>query len=112
MQNNPAEQWRQLTETYRAMFDGELENLARDLDDLTETAREVLRGEMKSRGLALPGDKSQPGRPHLASKVDPGAFTGEWRAPSRPTRAGTGFARPAASSGAIRFDPRPMPTVH
>jgi len=77
MQNNPPEQWRQLTETYRAMFDGELENLARDLDDLTETAREVLRGEMKSRGLALPGDKSQPGRPHPAGKVDPGAFTGE-----------------------------------
>ena len=59
MQNNLAEEWRSLTETYRAMFDGELENLAVKMDDLTETAREILRGEMKVRGLAMPGEKGQ-----------------------------------------------------
>jgi len=77
MQNNPAEEWRSLTETYRAMFDGELEQLAGDMDDLTDTAREVLRGEMKSRGLAMPGEKPQPGRQPFAANVDPDSLAEE-----------------------------------
>jgi hypothetical protein len=58
MQINPAEEWQQLIEHYREMFDGELEDLASNMDDLTETAREVLRNEMKNRGLAMPGEKA------------------------------------------------------
>jgi ribosomal protein S27E len=77
MQNNPAEEWRQLTETYRSMFDGELENLARNIDDLTETAREVLRGEMESRRLTLPGEMPKQGPPHVAGKVVAEAHAGE-----------------------------------
>jgi len=77
MQNNPAEEWRSLTETYRAMFDGELEQLAGDMDDLTDTAREVLRGEMKSRGLAMPGERPQPGRQPFAANVDPDSLAEE-----------------------------------
>jgi hypothetical protein len=57
MQTNPAEDWHSLTEHYRAMLDGELEELADSLDDLTETAKEVLRSEMRNRGLGEPGAK-------------------------------------------------------
>ena len=57
MQINPAEDWHSLTEHYRAMLDGELEELADSLDDLTETAKEVLRSEMRNRGLGEPGAK-------------------------------------------------------
>jgi len=77
MQDNPAEEWRSLTETYRAMFDGELEQLAGDMDDLTDTAREVLRGEMKSRGLAMPGERPQPARQQFAGEDVPDAYAGE-----------------------------------
>jgi hypothetical protein len=55
MQINPAEDWHSLTDHYRAMLDGELEQLAGSIDDLTETAREVLRNEMRNRGLGEPG---------------------------------------------------------
>ncbi len=54
MYGNAAEDWQRLSEQYRSMFDGELEELARSLGDLTPTAQEVLRGEMKSRGLSDP----------------------------------------------------------
>jgi hypothetical protein len=40
------------------MLDGELEELAESIDDLTETAREVLRNEMNNRGLGMPGAKA------------------------------------------------------
>jgi hypothetical protein len=55
MEINPAEDWHSLTEHYRAMLDGELEQLAESLDDLTGTAKEVLRSEMRNRGLGEPG---------------------------------------------------------
>jgi len=79
MQNNPAEEWQQLSQNYREKFDGELEDLALDMGDLTETAREVLRNEMKNRGLAMPGEKAEAGtRPErsgtrVSSSVDPDA---------------------------------------
>jgi hypothetical protein len=60
MQTNPAEEWQQLTQHYHEKFDGELEDLACNMDDLTETAREVLRNEMKNRGLAMPGEEAVP----------------------------------------------------
>ena len=44
-------EWRRLTEHYREMSDGELYELADDFGNLTDTAQQVLRSEMKSRGL-------------------------------------------------------------
>jgi len=82
MQINPAEEWQRLIEHYRGMFDGELEDLASNMDDLTETAREVLRNEMKNRGLAMSGEKvevdfrSRPASSRLAGSVDPDAENG------------------------------------
>ncbi len=55
MQNDPLVQWQELTETYSRMYDQELLNLAADSNDLTETARQVLDGEMRKRGLNTPG---------------------------------------------------------
>jgi hypothetical protein len=83
MQINPTEEWQRLAEHYRDMLDGELEQLAESFGDLTETAQEVLRTEMLSRGLGEPGAKKPPaGRlprasaPRFASSVDPDAGVG------------------------------------
>jgi hypothetical protein len=48
--------WQQLGELYRAMSDAELLRLAAKPDDLTDTARDVLRGEMASRKLQPESD--------------------------------------------------------
>jgi len=82
MQINPTEEWQSLTEHYRTMFDGELEELAADYKDLTQTAKEVLRNEMRNRGLGDPeAPPKRPGRPatlvpaRRTSAVDPDALT-------------------------------------
>jgi hypothetical protein len=54
MQGNPAEEWQRLTEHYREISDEELRELAADFVDLTQTAQEVLRNEMRNRGLGDP----------------------------------------------------------
>ena len=54
MEINPAEDWQRLTEHYREMSDGELRELAADIVNLTETAKEVLRTELRNRGLREP----------------------------------------------------------
>jgi len=51
MQADPMLEWRRLTEQYREMSDGELYELAGDFGNLTLTAQQALRSEMKSRGL-------------------------------------------------------------
>jgi hypothetical protein len=51
MQADPIEEWQRLTQLYREMNDGELEELDADKADLTEVAQQVLRDEMKKRGL-------------------------------------------------------------
>lgn len=56
MQTDPMEMWRQLTRNYAEMSEGELLNLAEDFGDLTEIARQVLRDEMRKRGLGDPKD--------------------------------------------------------
>lgn len=48
------ENWRRLTRHYAEMSDGELIALAEDFRDLVETARQVLRDEMRKRGLGDP----------------------------------------------------------
>jgi hypothetical protein len=57
MHENPAADWQSLAEHYRSMYDEELQNLAADFADLTETAQQVLRSELTNRGLAAPGEK-------------------------------------------------------
>jgi hypothetical protein len=59
MQANPAEDWQWLTEHYRAMSDEEIEELAADFVDLTETAQQVLRNELRNRGLDEPRATSE-----------------------------------------------------
>jgi hypothetical protein len=57
MHDNPAEDWQALAENYRQMDDVELRELAADFGDLTSTAQEVLRTELRNRRLAEPGAK-------------------------------------------------------
>ena len=87
MQIDPAEEWQRLTEYYRGMFDGELEQLARSFGDLTQTAQQVLRNELQNRGMAAPGTKAKAGsdpdcgptapeRIRWASRVEPDAGAG------------------------------------
>lgn len=78
MHGNPAADWQALAEHYRQMDDVELGELAVDFGDLTATAQEVLRNELRSRGLAEPGvtrdtpKKPEPDAPRRwASAVDP-----------------------------------------
>ena len=59
MQTDPMEEWRRLTESYAGMCDEELEELAADANNLTETARMILRDEMRKRRLGEPGVASE-----------------------------------------------------
>jgi hypothetical protein len=54
MRIDPFEEWRRLTELYREMSDEELYELEDDFAGLTEQAQQILRDEMKTRGLARP----------------------------------------------------------
>jgi hypothetical protein len=60
MQIDPSKDWQALSETYRDKSDEELNALALDFADLTDVAREVLRGEMKARGLDDPAAPKPP----------------------------------------------------
>jgi hypothetical protein len=51
MQSDPIVEWQRLTQLYREMGDGELEALDADKADLTEVAQQVLRDEIRKRGL-------------------------------------------------------------
>jgi predicted Zn-ribbon and HTH transcriptional regulator len=59
MQADPIEEWRRLREHYSQLSDEELYELAFDFVDLTESAQQVLRDEMRSRGLDLPHTPSE-----------------------------------------------------
>jgi hypothetical protein len=54
MQADPIREWQTLTAHYRELCDDELSELATDFNHLTDTARQVLSVEMRSRGLADP----------------------------------------------------------
>jgi hypothetical protein len=51
---------RRLASTYAVMSDGELQNLARNPESLTDAAWEALEDEMDRRDLDLPADHSEP----------------------------------------------------
>jgi len=61
---DPAKEWQRLTDYYGERIDEELLELATDFDGLTEVARQVLRDELKKRGLPPPeiGDPAARGR--------------------------------------------------
>src|SRR5580704_13726649 len=63
MHDDPVRYWQDLTENYRQMSDRELLSLAGKPEDLTDIAHQVLRDEIKKRGL----DKPQPPSPNLGS---------------------------------------------
>jgi hypothetical protein len=52
MQIDQAAEWQRLTPLYREMCDEELLALAAEINDLTEMAQQVLRDEMRRRGLS------------------------------------------------------------
>jgi hypothetical protein len=51
-------EWQRLVERYRAMSDGELLQLAAAIGDLTETAGDALRSQMRGRGLEIAAPES------------------------------------------------------
>jgi hypothetical protein len=55
MQRDTFTDWQSLTQLYSEMSDGELYELDADILDLTEVAQQVLRDEMKKRGLSRAG---------------------------------------------------------
>ncbi len=73
MQSDPATDWQRLTEVYSNMYDEELLNLAADSADLTPVAQEVLRSEMKKRGLDDPRAAKEPPVRRVERSWEPGA---------------------------------------
>ena len=59
------EEWRRLTDLYSTMSEGELEKLANEAYELTDMARDVLRGEISRRGLRFQL-LDQPAQPEIA----------------------------------------------
>jgi hypothetical protein len=55
MQVDPTEEWRRLTALYGEMGDFEIAELAEQIDDLTDGAKQVLREEIKKRGIDASG---------------------------------------------------------
>lgn len=51
MQTDPLEEWRRLTALYGEMGDVEIREIAGQIDDLTPTAQQILRDEMRKRGI-------------------------------------------------------------
>lgn len=67
-----AREAQRLTEHYSQMYDGELLNLADDSADLTEIAQQVLRDELKKRGLSDPRERRPPAEaPKDANRLSP-----------------------------------------
>ena len=51
MQSDPMEEWRRLTALYSEMGDIEIRDLAAQINDLTPTAQQIFRDELKKRGI-------------------------------------------------------------
>jgi hypothetical protein len=99
MQANPIEEWQRLTELYREMGDGELEALDADKADLTEVAQQVLRDEMRKRGLDKLNKPSGPSsEPNQA-----GSFGASRRLPREAIRRLSTHGRRRYASAKIRM---------
>ncbi|HEV2215502.1 MAG TPA: hypothetical protein VGR64_09445 [Terracidiphilus sp.] len=68
---DPSRDWQALGALYRAKSDEELNELAEDYGDLTEVAQEVLRAELKARGLEDPAAPRKPEKLPLKSSAAP-----------------------------------------
>jgi hypothetical protein len=68
MQTDPMEEWRRLTTLYGEMGDVEIRELANQINDLTPNAQQILRDEMKKRGLT-----DNP-RPLMTNRAENNAF--------------------------------------
>jgi hypothetical protein len=55
MQADPVEEWRRLSALYSEMGDIEIQELAGQINDLVPTAQDVLRDELKKRGVSAEG---------------------------------------------------------
>lgn len=69
MQIDPVQEWQRITAAYREKSPEELLELARDFADLTETAQQALRSEMRSRGMRDP--EAPPERPVARQQPPP-----------------------------------------
>lgn len=58
---DPAKEWLRLTALYRSKTNEELEELRQDFEDLTDTAQQVLRDELRNRALDPPAKAVAPG---------------------------------------------------
>jgi hypothetical protein len=67
MQRDTFTDWQSLTQLYSEMCDGELYELNADVLSLTEVAQQVLRDEMKKRGLSQPGGSG--GEPNAGTRL-------------------------------------------
>jgi ribosomal protein L37AE/L43A len=67
MQSNPVEEWQRLTALYSEMGEIELRELAAGIGGLTEVAQQVLRDELKRRGLS---EKPPAARPRALNSQD------------------------------------------
>jgi thiol-disulfide isomerase/thioredoxin len=72
MQSDPGAEWERLTRLYREKSDEELLELGEDFGNLTDVAQQVLRDEMKKRGLTGAQLPSQ------APKADGRPIFGRW----------------------------------
>lgn len=79
MPDDPQRYWRDLTENYRQMSDGELLELAESRGDLTEMAQQVLRDEMRKRGLNEPNPDEK--KPAAAVKLFDRDAVVHWESP-------------------------------
>jgi len=69
MQSDPMEEWRRLTALYGEMGDVEIRELTDQINDLTPNAQQVLRDEIKKRGLNDRGSAEV--RPAVAPREHP-----------------------------------------
>jgi hypothetical protein len=91
MQSDPGAEWQRLTRLYGEKSDEEVLELAEDCGNLTETAQQVLRDEMKKRRLA------EPQRPSTNAEPDHRPIFGRWnQAVAEQNRE---FEKPAEESG-------------
>jgi len=78
MQNDPGNEWQRLTALYHEKSDEELLELAEDFGNLTETAQQVLRDELRKRGLTLPHTAPKADEPKSRREADRRAAFGGW----------------------------------
>jgi hypothetical protein len=85
MQANPLEEWQRLTALYGEMGDIEIRELAAGIGDLTGTAQQVLRDELKKRGLSETSlqHQAQPFADRSAAvHLEPSTYRYEFPSPS------------------------------